>query len=381
MATINPTSPHNGYGSLLKAELERRGISHKDFAEAFGLKPSNLSGILNGKRKIPVFLIPIVAEMLGTPAADIINSQKNNLSNSLLSEIDSSDELVAKTELEAFEKVVCLKSLLKGLVSFKSTAVERLRALKEIYGLTSASDLLKSSQRLTENCFRKSDKTGLNYIMITTWVVKTKSAAKDPNNRPKTSFDPTHIEQLATSMSELLHANIDNTPVKVKELLNSYGIGYLEVPKEEKASIDGYSFIMDGVPFIAVTRRFDRIDNYAFSLMHELGHIYHRHIDETGKINIALPISESSENILSQEEEADKFATEKLIPNSIWFLAPPVPLNPYAIQKKYTQWAQSKHLNPWIVLGRISHETGMYRFTSDASRTINQGKKGVSMTK
>jgi hypothetical protein len=38
-------------------------------------------------------------------------------------------------------------------------------------------------------------------------------------------------------------------------------------------------------------------------------------------------------------------------------------------------------LNPWIVLGRVSHETGMYRFTSDSSRSINKGKEGVTMTK
>jgi HTH-type transcriptional regulator/antitoxin HigA len=58
-----------------------------------------------------------------------------------------------------------------------------------------------------------------------------------------------------------------------------------------------------------------------------------------------------------------------------------VPLNPYVIQKKYTQWAKSKGLNPWIVLGRVSHETGMYRFTSDSSRSINKGKEGVNMAK
>jgi HTH-type transcriptional regulator/antitoxin HigA len=139
--------------------------------------------------------------------------------------------------------------------------------------------------------------------------------------------------------------------------------------------------MLDGIPYIAVTRRFDRIDNYAFNIMHELGHIYYGHVDETGKINVAVPISDSTENFPFQEEEADRFATEKLIPNSVWFLAPPVPLNPYVIQKKYTQWAKSKNLNPWIVLGRVSHETGMYRFTSDSSRSINKGKEGVCMTK
>jgi HTH-type transcriptional regulator/antitoxin HigA len=371
----------NEYGSLLKEELERRGITQKDFAAAFGIKPSNLSGILNGRRKIPVSLIPVVSEMLSISESVIINAQKNGLSKSDSNGLGSVEEVAAKAELEAFEKILSLKSLLKGLVSRHNLATEKLRILKNHYGLTTASALLESSHKLTENCFRRSDKTGLDYIMINTWVVKVRAVAMSMSGSLDRPFVRGNMEQLVSSVSNVLHANKGDTPLKVKKLLNENGIGYIELPKESKASIDGYSFTLGGTPYIAVTRRFDRIDNYAFSVMHELGHIYYGHVDETGKINVAVQMSESNENYPSQEDEADRFATERLIPNSVWFLAPPVPLNPYVIQKKYTQWAKSKNLNPWIVLGRVSHETGMYRFTSDSSRSINKGKEGVSMAK
>jgi HTH-type transcriptional regulator/antitoxin HigA len=378
---INIYTPSQDYGSLLKMELARRGITHKDFAEAFGMKPSNFSVILNGRRKIPVHLIPVVSELLSIPESAIINYQKNFTVKSMTSVIESTKEAEADAELEEFEKVVSLKSLLSGIVSRNSTAVDRLQALREHYGLTTASALLDSSNKLADNCFRRSDKTGLDYIMINTWVVKVRAEAKRPDNCPVNHFDRSCMDQLVPCISEILHANTGNTPEKVKKLLNDNGIGYVELPKEIKASIDGYSFMLNGTPYIAVTRRYDRIDNYAFSIMHELGHIYYGHIDETGKINVAVAMSESDENLPSQESEADRFATERLIPNKVWLLAPPVPLNPYVIQKKYTQWAKSKNLNPWIVLGRVSHETGMYRFTSDSSRSINKGKEGVTMTK
>jgi HTH-type transcriptional regulator/antitoxin HigA len=319
--------------------------------------------------------------MLSVPESVIINAQKNSSSKSDLNDAESIEESEAKSELDAFEKIVSLKSLLKGLVSQKSSAIEKLRILTDHYGLTTASALMENSNKLTEKCFRRSDKTGLDYIMITTWVVKVRAEAKNANNIPDKIFDRVCMEKLAPHMSEILHTNKGNTPAKVKKLLNDNGIGYIELPKESKASIDGYSFMLNGTPYIAVTRRYDRIDNYAFSIMHELGHIYYGHVDETGKINVAVATSESDENLPSQESEADRFATERLIPNKVWLLAPPVPLNPYVIQKKYTQWAKSKNLNPWIVLGRVSHETGMYRFTSDSSRSINKGKEGVNMTK
>lgn len=43
-----PTHP----GSVLKEELEERGISQKTFAETIGMQPSNLNALLRGKRRL-----------------------------------------------------------------------------------------------------------------------------------------------------------------------------------------------------------------------------------------------------------------------------------------------------------------------------------------
>lgn len=123
----------NDYGSLLKGELKRRGISQKDFAEAFGLKSSNLSGILSGKRKIPISLIPIVAELIGIEESAIINAQKNFSPEIKATPEDSEEEKKAKAELESFEKMVSLKSLLKGISKTTDSAIDRLNTLKRQY--------------------------------------------------------------------------------------------------------------------------------------------------------------------------------------------------------------------------------------------------------
>jgi HTH-type transcriptional regulator/antitoxin HigA len=370
---------NNHFGSLLKEELKNRGISQKDFAETFGIKASNLSGILNGKRKIPVSLIPIVSELIGIEEAIIINAQKNFSNDTKTLVDDSQEDIKAKKELESFERIVSLKSLLKELSIKADSALDKLKLIKESYFLTSSEELATKLQTLSDNCFRRSDKTGLDNIMIATWVVKVRAMAM--HHLVSNKFDKVRIPELISLLSAILHKNRNNTPKQIKDVLESFGIGYIEMPKESKASIDGYSFIINDTPYIALTRRFDRIDNYAFNIMHELGHICLGHVDDTGRINVAVPLSESSEAYPSYEEEANRFATEHLIPNNLWFLAPSVPLNPFVIQKRYTQWAKSKNLNPWIVLGRVSHETGMYRFTSDNTRKINIGKEGVSMMK
>ena len=97
-----------------------------------------------------------------------------------------------------------------------------------------------------------------------------------------------------------------------------------------------------------------------------LGNIFHASSTDKKFINL---LEEAKE-----EQEANNYASQQLIPNHLWktSLLPQVTLNkPWIIQAKYSQWASDNHLNKWIVLGRISYETGMHKFRNDESRKIN----------
>ena len=122
------------------------------------------------------------------------------------------------------------------------------------------------------------------------------------------------------------------------------------------------------MPYIILTRRYNKIDSFAFALMHEIGHIY-KHYTDASKQNCTLSISEY-DNERAGEREANEYAANALIPNKDWKDAPKVRMNPIDIQKVYTAWAEEKGLNKWIVLGRIAYETGMYKFKVDDSRMI-----------
>ena len=361
------------FGVMIKNALKSRGITQKQFAETFGIKESNLSGMINGKRRIPNDLLPIISELIMVNEDVLRNYQDRN--KSLTKSVSlTPEEENAQKRIDEFNAIVSVKSLLKGICDNKAMAICKLEALKHHYCLVSPSDLNDQMLQLSENCFRRSERTGLDKTAIATWVVKARAAAR--KEKIVYPFIRERMDELITVLHNILHHNSTNedTEEMVKDILNKYGIGYCYVQKEPKASIDGYSFIIDGTPFVVVTKRFNRIDNYAFSLMHEIGHIYLGHVNsECGLINIVPTNYDEMDGILPQdlEKEADNFATEKLISNRLWFLAPTVSLNPTAIQTTYMRWAQSKGLDPWIVLGRVSHETGMYRFTSDESRLIS----------
>ena len=125
----------------------------------------------------------------------------------------------------------------------------------------------------------------------------------------------------------------------------------------------------DGTPAIVITKRYNKIDNVAFAVMHEVGHLkMHSTSKNSENINLAYA---DEELITKEEREANDFAANALIPEYIWENAPSVVMNPFVIQREYTKWSRKNSLNKWIVLGRVSHETGMYMFKSDKSREIN----------
>ena len=99
----------------------------------------------------------------------------------------------------------------------------------------------------------------------------------------------------------------------------------------------------------------DKIDNLAFAVMHELGHIKN-HDNEFCRVNLEDYDHESPE-----EKAANAFAANALIPDAIWKKIPEVQLYPAQIQRLYTAWAEQNGYNKWIALGRISHETEIGR--------------------
>lgn len=62
-------------GSILKEELEARGISQKEFAKRIGILPPNLNDVLHGRRNVTEQLAMKLEEALGIPFQSWINLQ------------------------------------------------------------------------------------------------------------------------------------------------------------------------------------------------------------------------------------------------------------------------------------------------------------------
>lgn len=162
---------------------------------------------------------------------------------------------------------------------------------------------------------------------------------------------------LARELNNVFKEN-KNTVNKTQEVLNKYGIRFLVVNKVGQVPVDGMSFWIGETPTIVITERIASIDNFAFTTLHEVGHVF-KHLTQNGKAMINL--MEDKKNI--EESEADEFALNATLPNAEWkkFMARTRDVVPYKIAP-YIQTEADKHnVNPQLLFGRYKHDIGIYK--------------------
>jgi len=108
-----------------------------------------------------------------------------------------------------------------------------------------------------------------------------------------------------------------------------------------------------------MTLRHDRLDNFWFTLAHELAHVV-LHLSKGDK-TVFLDDLEGGGSKTKKEREADKLAADLLIPSDLWRASRPG-RNVSALQVR--EVAMRAHVSSAIVAGRVRRETGNYKVLS-----------------
>ncbi len=129
--------------------------------------------------------------------------------------------------------------------------------------------------------------------------------------------------------------------------------------------VDGAVFkLPSGNPVIGMSLRYSRLDYFWFTLMHELAHVV-LHGDL-----LSTPIVDDidAENTDLVELQADKLATDSLIPRSEWRSCPAK----YSFQEKdVLDFAAKLGIAPQIVAGRLRREFRRHDLFSELVNKIN----------
>lgn len=353
-------------GEYLLDELEAKGISQKDFALQIGMQPTQLNEIIKGKgkRAINAETALLLEKALGISAEYWLNIQKNY-------ELDAA-KINKKTQLrlEAIEVWNMIKDNVSWAFYKKQNIicgdpVIDIPVIKEVYNIVNFEQLAQINANPNYARFKRSEALQIDKTNLIGWVKLVEYKASQENVKP---FD---LNKKNVLIDELKNVFLKNKDVKekVKEILNNYGIKIVYQEKGEKTPVDGISFWSEGNPAIGMSLRYSRIDNFAFTLFHELGHIF-LHLPNNNKIEF-IDLFELKDDYSEnpEEKEANVFAQDMLIPRSIWndFFNDGHSFSDTEIK----QFAKQVKTHPAIVNGRICHITGIYNKRTKIKSDIN----------
>jgi HTH-type transcriptional regulator/antitoxin HigA len=162
-------------------------------------------------------------------------------------------------------------------------------------------------------------------------------------------------------LSELVSLTRDvQGPRKARDLLLQNGIALVIERHLSGTYLDGAAMISPiGHPIVALTLRYDRLDNFWFVLFHELGHVF---LHLYTSLRLDFFDEEDGTDSDGVEREADRFALEQLIPEDAWKQC----LSRFALTEEAVKIdAEKLGIDPSIIAGRIRKERNNYHILND----------------
>lgn len=344
-------------GEVIKDELAARNMKQSELSELTGIQKSILNDVIKGKRSLTPEMALLLENALGISATFLMNIQTQyELDCAKLSErvvlqtkmLEIWNVLKEQVNIQFFRKV--------GIV--KGNIIEDVKRIFEVFAVDNLDALfgLKAQEMKLAYYYRKSEKVTTNPVDILSWKYYCYYLSKNDES-VLGYFDKNNVDVLTKELNYVFKEN-SGTVKKTSEVLNKYGIRFVVVNKVGQVPVDGMSFWIGDNPTIVVTERIASIDNFAFTTLHEVGHVFH-HLTKDGKAMINL-LDEKKD---SEESEADNFALNAVVPNADWkkFLARTRNVVPYKIAPYIQEEADKYQVNPQILFGRYKHDIGIYK--------------------
>ena len=323
--------------------MEQQNLKPIDLVPFIGSR-GKVSEILSRKRPLTISMIRSLEAGLGIPA------------KVLLAETDEFRDVEninwSRFPLKEMEK--------RGYFSGKLSQIKDVEAaMRNFFEPVGKPSLLLGMLRKTNYRFiRPMDKYAL-----TVWSAKVVSKAR--KNKPVVDYkdgtvDLDFMQRVAKISSK------ENAPILVQDFLRSNGIELVVEPPFAQTYLDGATIMIDKKhPIIGLTLRKDSLDNFWFSLMHELAHIS-LHLKEN--CNFFYDNLDSSDSLETKEEEADKLAREALVPESKWRMSPAKVFPSFMAVRSL---AKDLGIHIAIVAGKMRYEGDKYMYLN---KIVNQEK-------
>lgn len=333
-----------GPGDVIKDEMEFYGWSQKDLAEILDVSEKHISQLLTNK-------VPITANMARLLSSVFKQSPEFWISLDVkyrTSAEGDSQCLDAKKRAQIFSVMPVRDMQKKGwLPKNKDKLVE---AVKKFWNIAEL-NFSMLDKWLADACYKKSEafSSKFNAYFARTWVQKVILEAE------KNTAVPTYSKEKLERLAENLHTYTATGKIGIEQFigeLKKCGVIFLVVHHLEKTYTDGAACWVNDRPVVALTARFSRVDNFWFTVAHEIGHVL-LHSDRL--VDNIFVDSTDNEDLLERqgEDEANNFAGHVLKYSQICQRFKGLDR---ISELRIKECASQENLHPGIIVGYLQYE-------------------------
>lgn len=342
-----PVEPPDPIDAVL-FRMHEKGLKNADLVKYFGTS-SRVSEILARKRPMTVQMIREVSRGLGISAETLVG-----LGDPVRS--DDAQEL----DWSLFPvKEMSRRGWLRSLAKSTSASIEQ-----AVRGFITDAGLQFGAASFRRTIAGEAQSPTTRYALYA-WLARVVQRARQLKHNVGTYnhgvLSAAFLKQLAQfSWSE-------RGPLLAVEFLNRHGIVVVVEEHLKGTLLDGAALRdLDGTPIVGLTLRYDRIDNFWFTLLHEVAHLW-KHVGDNEAFLDNLDASSEDR----RESEANRLAREAFVPRLIWKRSPAF-LSPS--RETVLQLASDLGIHPAIIAGRLRKETGNYKLLGEL---VGQGSVRV----
>jgi HTH-type transcriptional regulator/antitoxin HigA len=331
-------------GEFIREELEARGWTQDDLAEILGRPLRTVNEVITGKRSITPETAKGLGEALGTSAQLWMNLE----SAYRLSLANSGQEVVARRA--ALYSQAPVRTMIKRGWIESSNNIDVLE--KRLLGFYMLTDITQKPQFCTYVARKSASYCELTPLQ-NAWLFRAYHLA---NAVSVTNFTKARLQNVFEQLKMFLPNPEDIR--KIPKLLAEAGVKFIIIEPLPQSKIDGASFWPNSSPVLALSLRYDRIDWFWHTLVHELVHIRNEDGKNNDKFSIDTELVGESRRLnddrSAYEIETDKLAIDYLIPQKELdnFIARTQPL--YS-KTKIVGFANRIGVHPGIVIGQLQH--------------------------
>ena len=343
MAKLTPYM-NIGPGEFIKEEIEIRNWTNEDLAQVLNLTAKTISELLNNKQRITIDTANLLSKAFGqTPQywLNLDNNYRLRIKENNPNVVIHSRAVEIKSKI--YERMPINDMIKKGWIKKYKDADELKNIFLHFWNLNELN--YNWFDTLSVPNTRKSDAySNFNSFYLLTWA---QMAKRSSEKFSVSDFNKKQLIKLAEQISD--YSVMSNGVSKFIRDLYDTGVIFFCLSHLPKTYLDGASFLHNDKPIIVYTKRYDRLDNFWFTIAHEIGHVI-KHIKTEKDVFIDdLKVEDNSK----VENEANEYASKILKTTEI--------LEYFDEYKRYTseyrvmEAAEELNIHSAIITGILKH--------------------------